>query len=806
MFKFELRKIFSQKQISLFLLCLIILYGFLFANTLSTYSKYQPPVEDVNRLFQDYYDDPIKVEGYFKEREALKEEYYEITHKMTPTEVQAYGPLVLPNRYTLSDQFTDDFLYGLLNQQIKAVHEHPTRLQSVIYNAKQNMLEYDNSSISQNTYVYRYQQNIVDVYELVLAKAPEIGFEYVRGWDLLFSAKTMDLFIVISVIIFSTVIFSQERNEGFYTIMKATPRGRGSSVVAKLYCAAFLCILTIAVYMGITILMIAAKVGFSSSMNYIQSITLYQYAPLALRMIEYLGIVFIFKLLSTFLLSAVVLLISTASPSVALTYISSIAFYAFGYLVSPLPSDSFIYQMSLVNILGSDTLFTKARFVNVLGFPLPHIVVICVIYCLLILLLCISLYHIFISSIVNIKRRKKRAPFPSSLCRKHLSFKHHRFRLHSLFYHETYKTIFTSRMAILGVILIVIQAILANNYYAPYSTQTEQYYQEYLMKVHGPVTATSRDYIEHEGYRISQGLSNAEQAHERYQSGEIDEDTYNAIMNEYFYALHHEVAYKKIYSQLEYADYVAEAKGIAIHIINPRAWTQFFDNTLLFPLLIWCITVAAGIIPFEYQSGTGRSGFAPILRSTKQGRHETFRAKLLTTCLLSIIGFFIHSTINYIFFSLKHGIVDMDAPLLSLQMFSSINQELTIGQYLPIFYTVCMFCYMAVSVVVYCISEFTHHLLLTLCFTTVGLFLPTVMIMCGITNAKYLDTFSYLKCSPVYTLSAEKSLWEKDWAQMNLLIFAVIVTCIIVLVAAWIKSQNNSAASNVQLKRKRMIS
>jgi hypothetical protein len=329
--------------------------------------------------------------------------------------------------------------------------------------------------------------------------------------------------------------------------------------------------------------------------------------------------------------------------------------------------------------------------------------------------------------------------------------------------------------------------MLSVDAYTPYQTETESLYCDYLSVVQGPVTEKNRLYLETEKEKIAAGIRNAESATELYRQGMLDEQEYQAIMNEYYYALHHEAAFEKIWSQLMYADAVLEEKEIAISLINPGAWTRFFEQTTIVPILIWTALVAAGMFPMEYHT-TGQSmGFVVLLRSTKKGRQETFFAKVVATLFLTTIGFIAFSTCSLIVFSLQYGICNTQVPLLSLPSFSSLHTDLSIGEYLSIYFAVGFCGVLVLSLFVLAMSEWTRNILSALCVSTGWLLLPTAMVMAGLENARYINLLAYMQCSPAFRLSAEKWIWGYD---MSLLLLFLGVAAIMTFVSVYVAKRH----------------
>ena len=758
MIKFEFQKIFTQKHLVWLLCGLLAVYFLLFSNTVTLQRDNTPKKEDMDALFMDYFLNRSEVEEYYAYRETLRDEYREATRRMTAAEVEAYGKLTLPDRYMTTDAYDDDAAYNILNEQVRNVRSHETRLREIIRTAEKNMAEYESLGISVHSVTYRQQKKLADTYHDVLLKAPCLGFEYPCGWDMLFFSRVGDLFMILSVILFSTVLFAQEQSGGCIAVLRTTRYGRGRCVSAKLWTALLLSALTVVIYTALSAVMIGFSVGFSNGLNDIHIFEELQYAPLSLRMFDYLGILIVAKISGCLLLSFGVMLISLLSRSTAITWIASVALYASGYLVAGLSPDSLLYQLSPINVMHVRELMEQARYVP-MGAPIPMSVAVAAIYLMLAAALILLLFRTYAVAAFTPQRSVRRL-FVNTLTHRKKRVK--RMRPHTLIYHEHAKSLFAARMLPLALILILLQGISAMQYYQPYTTQAERYYREYLSVVHGEVADSSRLFLQEEGARIASGLQNADQASALWRDGLIDEQTYHRAMDEYFYALQHTAAYEKIAGQLQYADAVAEQKNIHVQLINPRAWTQFFDDTLLYPILIWCVAVAAGIIPFEYQANGQNGGFASILRTTRRGRQHTFWAKLVTVVSLCGGGTLIYTAINVTAFCAVYGMPDIHAPLLSLPLFSDIHTAMTIGEYLPRFWMGCILSFTLVSLIIFCISEFTHHLLITLCVTTGVLFLPYAMSMSGISFARYLNLFSYLSVTPLYSISAEKYWLHSD--------------------------------------------
>lgn len=764
MLKYELKKLFCQRTVCILLAAIYAVFALSFLTSMLNEKKNTPPADDIDRLFELYITDKEAIESTVKERKALLDEYYYITLRLSPAEAEKIPRPEFENIYTNSDRFSDDDLLSILNERVDYCGHYAEKIQNVIREARTNLDE--EVLVSELGYYGPYQRAVAETYEKVIARAPAVGFEHIRGWDALFLPGFMNTFLMLSVLLLGATCFSKEWESGFIGILRLSKHGRGRTAATKLLALFIQVTSVLLIYILTAVIIIACTVGFSSAFNYIQSIETFLYAPFALTMLEYLFVFIGMKFLSLLLFALATAFISQRFKSIELIYISGVALYGLSYIGALFPTDSIFHYLGFASVLFGSDAFSRLHLLNLMNIPVSYVIIVIVIYLVLILLMAFLTYRSHCRRSFGVLRRFSIALVIDKIRNKLQSLNAHkpkrsvkiRVHSHSLFYFEGYKQMVSSHLVLLLILLLGVQLQVSSDRYDFPESRTESIYLSYLENVHGEYTDAAGEFIEEENRFLTESMANFDWAEQAYRQGSISEEKFSEIQQNYYYSLFHWNAFQKLKAQHEYILTEKSEKGSDAWFIFTRGWNLFFTNGVSYPMLIFILLLTCGAFAGEYRGFNRAGSFAAILRTSRNGRKQTFFAKFLSVTIFSIMGSMLFTAADLCMFIRYFGLKDLDAPLVSVETFRNMESSLTIGQYLPLYVITVVLYSLLFACTICCISEFTHNSVAALSVSTIILFLPGILADMKFNGAVYADLLYGLNGQGLWLLSSEKDL------------------------------------------------
>lgn len=785
MLRYEIKKVFSQGTVCVLLLILWALFCAVFIGDVSRIRENTVPSADADTFFELYLRESENVKRVMEERKAAKDEYERITMKMTKEEIEEYGPFVPEDRFVHSGRFTDESLYELLQKRATYTSSYASDLQNVIAQAKANEETYLLEGRSKDSYLFRYQECVIRSYEKVLSVIPAIGFENIHGWGTLFQTTSVDFFLVLSVILFSSCVFLQERTSGFQFILKTAKNGRRKTVVRKWAVLGLGTAFLTVFYVLTEAVVIGCFLGYSSGFNAVSAIEQFRFFPYPMTMFGFLAVFVLLKIIAAGLLSAVVAFVSMIAGKVETIYASGILFYTAGLLMTLLPEDSFLSGIGFVRTSEVSSLFHQAVYYRIFDFPVPCAVFNAVLYLLLTLVFVLLSFPV-VNRLATTRAGRTRLYFTDGTGSAEPP--------RSLLRWESDKRMLVSRMLIVLAAVFVLQIVLSAVTLKPNGSDSEKYYREYLSDLHGPWSEASETYLANEKQRLNDAIALGETAKEYYQQGLIDDDEYDRIENEYFDAMFRKDAFERMERQAEYLDGRRNEERMDGWVIDTRRWELLFFGSGFYLILVWIVLLSSGMYAFEY--GTKDGGFASILLSTKKGRAATFRAKIGAAAVLTAVGYLLLTAVNLFVFGLRFGWDDLNAPLCSIERFAGIDCGITVGGFLPLFLGIPLLVSFLLSAVVVCVSKLSKNTLFTLIVSTLLSFVVELIEIGGAEGAKHCNLLHLLSGSEAVRISAETGLFGWDFTELCIALTVCILLCgITVIVSDRFERKENRHAS-----------
>lgn len=636
----------------------------------------------------------------------------------------------------------------------KTTEEYEEIIQQVIAQANRNIIEYEARGYEPADYLYRKQLKCIDIYTQLPAKV-ELKPEYIRGWDDYFVYDSVNIFIFAAILIVSTVVFAQENNSGFVSIIRTSAKGRIHTAGAKITAMFLLTCILLLMFTAETLIIFGSTVGFSSLTNAIQALEEFTYSPFALSIGEYLAVTVFFKAAVFTLISAVIMAISCLVSDYAVIYLAGLGVYGVNFLLHTiryLNNDSLFKNLNLISASEVNPLFSQFLTLNLFGNAAGYISVMCVLF---------ALFSIAAVGLIIFSYCRRRGnPSPKRLI--NLSFKlksksaslknctvRYRMGYSSLLLHETYKTLISSRYILLAAALLILKCFISAQEFYPRNSYSDAVYEEYMTVLAGESTEEKQQYLTDERNYINENIAKRSLMQSKYADGEITLDEYGDYLKEYNYSVNRE----DIFSEVErHASYIARMneRGIDAWFLYDTGWKALFfsefDPTLYAVILI----LFTGVFANEYNSKSSDGSFVSILRTTKNGRALTCRYKYFSAVIISVILAIVWNVVDIFAILNSYALPLINAPLLSIEAFETFPYDITVAQYLIIFYAVRMLAAVLLACFILSLSAILHRHIAVMTTAAVVTLFPALLSYFGLAIFAQADFTALMRATPIF--------------------------------------------------------
>ena len=769
--RYEMRKILSARYLWIFLLAMLLINS---AIAWTSVKSTRTPAENrmISCFVEGYFAAPEEYDAHYEKILAFNAEQQELM-KQAAAENTDYVPEKYPDKYSTSDRISDELLFRALYAAIEEAETYPDKIKPIIESAERNLESLPSIGADEKDYVYRYQMKIIERYGELLRNT-RIGVEYTRGWQNYFEYATVNFFIAVTVIMFSALVFAQEKQNGFLSVLRSTREGRMTTAIGKLLTLVIASSLTVVIFTMSTFAVFGMRIGYSSPMNALQAISGFKLAPYAVTVGEYFLASFAIKILTFLLLSFAVAAISVVFSNYAVIFVGGFAVWGTSFLLySNVDSSRGIQVLNLAGAAEVNGLFERFRSLNIFGALcgyLPFILIIFAALTVFLAVFCAAMHtrgfvgisFAFIDvakaeiriavgrlsallSGIGLKRKREIRSFSSSLVSA-----------------EIFKSLISSRFIIALVLILCVKAFYSTELYSAPRSYSDEVYYEYMTVLEGELTDEKLEYIRAERADIDSVMRAKEQMQAAYRDGEIGFDEYYDYLSRYNYAESRSELLKVVE---DHAEYLAEADNGGWFIYD-TGWQKLYSGDADLFLYTAILLLLAGIFASEYFSRGEKGGFARILRSTKKGREQTFSAKLVSAAIMSLTLTLVTSAIDVFSIFGNYEMPALSAPIVSIREFAALSPALTVGGYMAAFLVLRITGALLMAMLVCALSELLCRYLPVLGIVIVLTLLPAFCVRFGISAAEPLNFLNLLAGTPILLGSAEMSLFGSDWGML----------------------------------------
>ena len=750
-----------------------------------------PPDESaalMDAVWEQYRGDPDSMEAYAAQLTAQQEA--DIQRQL---EALQNGQTVEPAppicTFDPDGQFSDLALIGRVKQAATGAVRQTVwegQMRQVIRNAQENKRELTATlGVSEDSYAFRHQDNAEKIYTALLGTVTFCdGFS--RGWDTFFNYEPIGLFIAAAAILGTVVIFAAEQ-DGSAVLLRAYKKGRGHTATAKLCAALFFSVCAVLAFLLSTGAAVSLRVGLSDPRQAIQAFSGFEYVPFAWTVADYLVHFILAKLLSAAVLSLLTAVVMILSGRPAVAFSISVLTVAGGYALyhshaGELWRQLDPYAYSLYVPLSSRYLcFPVGEF---LGKQLSCLrLALCVLSVLLFAAGAFIFAHKYptarksrfgLSELLHAWREKLSARLPERRrqTRGHIGLVRYEWR----------KQVMNPRFLILFVVVLALQSVLIIRRTEPNYSYHLAIYRDYLTIVEGEQTPEKSAWIENENAFICDTINREHTNESLFLSGEMDGETYFAYLEDLSYANTHAAAFARVAHHEQYLTDLQTDKDVRGIFLFEDDWLTYLTAGVDWLLLLFVLFTVSGTFADEYSAQSSKDPVRSLIRSTKRGRQDTFKAKMSFAAVLSAALVIIFEAMETITAFARLSLDHLSSPLLSVELFQFTDGTLSLMTFVIIRLLMRFVGLMIASMLVLAFGELFRRKVYAVCAAALVVAVPFVCRKFGITFMSYLDLTLLLDGTDLWLFSTSHG--AKDFIIMTALTagFALLTAVLLVLV------------------------
>jgi len=789
---YEIRKVTGIRYIMIFTVLLFVTNIAIAYYTANINAKWQIPPDIISEFFDKYKKIPEQIEAEYEELLELNEEQHLFWIEALQRGEYDYLPEHLPNKYTDSDWYDDFMFFNEIFNRKNYISDYSSIIQRVIDRAYENIEEFNIMGISSDSYAYKYQLKIIELYTYAKSEV-KIVFEYNHGWQEFFTYDIVNIFIFSILVVVGSVIFAQEKSSGFLTIIKTAKNGRTKTAFAKIGAMLILTDIIILVFTFSTLGVFGIIIGLSSPNNAIQVFQDFLLSPAVVTVGQYLLITLAIKFLVFSLFSCIILLISVFIHNYALIYLCGFGIFGLNFLLYTIrfiDADNPVRNLNFIAVAAVKPLYVRYRainlFENLYGY-IPFMIVTFSIFLCVVSILTIIVFNKGKNNEVGrltffLKISYKIKKILLNIINKISSFlpKKRTYSI-SIFFAEIYKTLISKRYVLIIIVLFLIKGYISNDIFAPLKTYSDAVYKEYMTILEGEVTGEKLEYIANERENINFALVQKDVMLDKYLSEEIDYWEYREYLQEYNYAYARNEIFKIIENHLYYIEQIKTQKNIDTWFVYDTGWGKLFHNNFDIILYLAILLLFSGIFADEYTSKSSSGGFAQILKATKHGRKRTFTSKFTSAVTITALMTVIFNVLDFILIWKNYDLPVINAPLLSIQSFAAINGDIMIIQYIAVYFLTRLFANILFAAFVCGLSELLKKTVFVMSVSVALTLFPALFAYFGLGVFSYFDFTELLSATQIYLMSARTGLFGDTGLFIIFTVCCTLISCGILL-------------------------
>ena len=757
-FKNEWRKLLYYRYAFILLALLLLLNGAVCYLKTREAKETLPDTAQTVRAYDDYAADREGFLAYLAEIEAYETEQQELAFAAMERGEEYERP-VKNWKYTeknQTDYYEKQLTGGVLAAADKAAHYKDT-IRAFIKQNEIKLRQYEQRGEGKNSFLYRYTDYTIDVYEEYLGKDVSIGFEYVHGWEEFFTYHEGGLFAFAAILVLCCTVMLGDKSCGFYAILSVCRKGRGRTLAAKLSLCALLGVIVSLLFSLSGLAVYAARLGLSSPFNVIQALPTFTYLPFECTVLGYFFILLGVRAAVCLLFALIACALAAVLNNYVYSYLAGVGFIGINlalYLLNVLNPNGFFKVNNFHSVWSVYPLFTRVRAFAFFRLPVENRVLLPLLFLLLsagAIILTALFYHRK-GAAENSRLLNKLSAFLEKLQPK----KKRTFRMRStrLLPYELYKL-----AGSLGILLLVAAALFGSfrGARADFKKESSYYdavYSEYMDALAGPSSEETDAYIAAERERIQTVLAQKDMMRERYQAEKITTAEFNDFMNEYYDTEGKREVFGTVERHQAYVKSYEDSYGGKLWYVHNTGYEKIFRRSFDIWFYLALLLLYCGIFTVEYKSSNRGGSFYAILQSTKNGRRKSFLSRFAAAALLYLPLWALFTGGEYLLFIREWGLPECAAPLASLHAFENLSADITIGGYLVLAAALRLLGGALFILIVSAFSQFTKKPIPTISASLLLTLAPHALVLLEVDALKIVDFTSLFDVHSLVRLSA----------------------------------------------------
>ena len=649
-------------------------------------------------------------------------------------------------------------------------------------------------------YAYRYAAHTYQTYQEMKA-GTELKIEPFYGWEELLSFRYTDVFLFASLLIFGSVIFLTEKQQGMLPILRAGKRGRAATALSKV---GVMCVTSVAltlIFTFSTYVVVFVKSGYSPASAPVQCIEELRFFPYVCSVGQFFGIVLALQLLAALVFSMLLLLLSVLFYQPALYTLTGLLPLVLSFVFESsrkLSNNNLLRFFNFFAVARVIPLGARLRSVNFFGIPIDHIPFAAMVSLPLALLLAALTVFLFARGVrgVHLKHLsalwQKAVAFVKRLTTKRRTVKTkvgRRPHAHSrgLFLWESTKLLRFGGLAILLVLLLALQIGAAFYVKKNATINFDHYYYRHIIEGReGPINEQIAEDIHTQFEEAKTVQSQWDMYDAMYKAKQITRKEYAAFLKKYNAATSDLQMLQTLNKKVSYLEEKYAETGVWGWFADTEGYERYFSGGFILPSLIAVLLIGGYTFVMEYTGRSKSDNFYMLLHATRNGRKKTFGRKMLCAALFSFAVGVVFTAAEFVCFYKIYGFsaFALDAPLFTIELFENLGSSVTIGQYL-IFYLAARVL-AAVLFGLFCASASCLAKRLLPTFNTLALAagVPSLLALLGLRPAKYLDVAGWLGVQNMALFSMKTDLFGTDSSVFALFsVFFTVLTLVLFFTA-----------------------
>lgn len=314
------------------------------------------------------------------------------------------------------------------------------------------------------------------------------------GLQLSMESKMTDGIAIVIVLLLAFSFFTMEREEGTMAFIRSVRYGGKPLGVQKIVATLSGGVIGIFLLYLQNFLMMGFGFGLGDVTEWIQSMEGYLASPWKIKIIDYIVLFFIGKMVAVLVVSMIILFLCLRGKTILQTVVMLLGVGMIEYACYVgIASNSWLSiwkRCNLFSLMNIEKFFETYENVNLFGYPVSSILL-CTLFGIGIFLIC------FLGSVKSYEK-VSRMEYAQKKVRK--SFKKHT-RGHSLIGYEMKKLLLVNGAGVVMILFLVGQTLYLQNTQTYFSLD-ELYYKKYLQEMSGSMTLEKMTWLETEERRI----------------------------------------------------------------------------------------------------------------------------------------------------------------------------------------------------------------------------------------------------------------------------------------------------------------